>query len=574
MPSFFAADRLQFCCLLLAVCLFSAACSSNRTVQASDTEPAHAELIDAEIASAEAFANPVVMRYAEARTPGVAFSLLDLSSDPGAQAAIEIFQDSDFWNESRQQIAEGNLLVEFFSVVEPNAGDVSPEHCGAVEACRRIELYDYTNNATLTAYIDLRRGQVSDSFVQARSAPDIPVHLIEVTEALAANSTAINAMRTTYDVESDEANMSATKTNLSRSRCERQEHLCVAPTFTNDEGAVWAIVDLTDLRVAGAAWTQIDGDTGTDAIEPVTLRRAEEVLIQNLCDNPQELSAGPWTGTYQLTSSDGLHIRDLSFEGELVATSIKLVDWHVSYSIEAGFGYSDAVGCPAFAQAAVVAADLPTVRAIDDSLGAGVSLDQDYWSEAWPAPCSYNYRQSLRLYDDGTFRPVATSQGKGCGDNGIYRPVFRIGLPANLSTVNDGAIDQEQWLQTATGTDTFQLGADYELLVPTEPLEADEQSRPAWVYFTQGQTSAEGSSELVTIGPCCNTDYRQGPEQFIDDEPLTGSDTVVWVVPELHNDPTPGQEACWVRTTIGQDGLSTNEVAPCSAGPVFQPLEP
>lgn len=556
----------------MMICLLGVACVGADGARLESVDPARAELVDVETAKMEAEDVVVAARYRKVRTPGQAFSLLDLDTDSGDRAAYEIFLDSDFWAESERQIADGNFLVEFFSVTQPSAGDVSPDHCANVAQCRRVELYDYTNHATLTAYVDLSRGEVSDSFVQPRTVPDIPAHLIEVAESLASSSSVVDELRTEYGVGTDEAVMASTKTSLSRSRCERQEHLCVAPTYLNDDGAVWAIVDLTELVVAGAAWTRFDSDDADQLLEPVTLRRAEEVQIERYCNESHELAEGPWSATYQLTSSDGLHIQDLAFEGTVVAESIKLVDWHVSYSLNDGFGYSDAVGCPAFAQAAVVAADVPVVRSIDDSLGVGLSLDQDYWSEGWPAPCSYNYRQSLRMYSDGTFRPVATSQGKGCGDTGVYRPVLRVALPASLSMIDGGRVEREEWFQTSASRHTVQLGDNYELEVPIESVEHDEQEHPAWVYFTEGRPSAEGASELVTIGPCCNADQRQGPEQFVDDETLSGTDTVVWVVPELHNDPTPGSEACWVETVVGDDGLARNDVSSCSAGPIFRPL--
>ena len=44
------------------------------------------------------------------------------------------------------------------------------------------------------------------------------------------------------------------------------------------------------------------------------------------------------------------------------------MDWHVSYSKIDGFGYSDAVGCPEFSQAAVVAVSDPKVSEIIDEI--------------------------------------------------------------------------------------------------------------------------------------------------------------------------------------------------------------
>ena len=68
---------------------------------------------------------------------------------------------------------------------------------------------------------------------------------------------------------------------------------------------------------------------------------------------------GIWT---ICTSSDGLRISDVKYNGKVVFLNAKLVDWHVSYSNTDGFGYSDAVGCPYFSNAAVVAIDHPKLK--------------------------------------------------------------------------------------------------------------------------------------------------------------------------------------------------------------------
>lgn len=39
----------------------------------------------------------------------------------------------------------------------------------------------------------------------------------------------------------------------------------------------------------------------------------------------------------------------------------------------------------------------------------------------------------------------------------------------------------------------------------------------AYTYVTKYHEDVdEGDGDLPTIGPCCNTDYRQGPEKFQD----------------------------------------------------------
>ena len=69
----------------------------------------------------------------------------------------------------------------------------------------------------------------------------------------------------------------------------------------------------------------------------------------------------PGQGTIVRIGGD---VRNVRYNGAKVAESLKMVDWHVSYSLRDGFGYSDAVGCPVFSSAAVLAYNGPTVEEI------------------------------------------------------------------------------------------------------------------------------------------------------------------------------------------------------------------
>jgi len=244
--------------------------------------------------------------------------------------------------------------------------------------------------------------------------------------------------------------MANTKTALNESRCERSRHLCVAPTFMAGERALWAIVDLTEGTVVGIRWTDLGAVGGT--VTTVTEKLLQdEVVTREYCEKSTTLTADEWQLDYVLTSSDGLRISDVRFAGEAVLQSAKLVDWHVSYSNTDGFGYSDAIGCPIFSQAAVVAFNGPQVtpiRAGEEAIG--FALTQEYMSELWPAPCNYFYSQRYEFYNDGRFRIAFANHGRGCGDNGTYRPVARI-VPAggySFAAWADGAWESwetEQW---------------------------------------------------------------------------------------------------------------------------------
>ncbi|MEZ4718449.1 MAG: hypothetical protein R2851_20505 [Caldilineaceae bacterium] len=118
--------------------------------------------------------------------------------------------------------------------------------------------------------------------------------------------------------------------------------------------------------------------------------------------------------------------------------SAKVVDFHVSYSSQEGFGYSGAVGCPAFSSSAVVVSGPPEVEELGGDGGpAGFAVIQDYRHPLWPAPCNYHYVQRFEFYADGAsvwWYPT----WRGCGNDGTYRPIVRIDPAGDDQTIAAG----------------------------------------------------------------------------------------------------------------------------------------
>ena len=281
----------------------------------------------------------------------------------------------------------------------------------------RVEMFNYGLNLTSIALVNIKTSAVSGVNQLPGFQPDIPADLKELAVQIAIHSPEVQKALG-YQPDGNAALMAGTKTALNRTRCERSHHLCVAPTFTKDGKALWAIVDLTDLRLVGVRWTTT-GTTGPAT--PMTEKRLQDDKITAcFCEVEQPLEKYGWNLKYMLTSSDGLRISDVSFKNKPVMRSAKLVDWHVSYSGTDGFGYSDAVGCPYFSQAAVVAWSLPSVAELKNDRNeiVGFALEQTFRSEGWPTPCNYNYRQRYEFYQDGKFRISGASIGRGCGNDG------------------------------------------------------------------------------------------------------------------------------------------------------------
>ncbi len=458
-----------------------------------------------------------------------------------------------------------------------------------IEAAKvyRVELYNYALNLTTVALADIAGQQTISVNTFAQMQPDLNPYLTDLANQIAISAPEV-AQALGYKPAEKDALMSATKTALNRTRCERSMHLCVAPTFIKDDKALWAIVDLTDHRLVGVRWTNV-GTTGP--VQRISERKLQfEKIMECNCKQEKTVDKNGWKFNYILTSSDGLRISQVSFNNRLIINSAKLVDWHVSYSGTDGFGYSDAVGCPEFSQAAVVAVSEPKISAlVQNSQTTGFVLEQVYQSEQWPRPCNYNYVQRYEFYNDGRFRVAAASLGRGCGNDGTYRPVTRISFAAQQNNFAEwngtGWLPwaKEQWrlqdAQTRYTAEGYQFktsdasGNGYFIASGNGQFGDGGRGDNAYVYVTKQQLNKdEGETDLVTIGPCCNTDYRQGPEKFIEPGPenIQNTQLVLWYVAQLKNDDTKGREYCWAERYL-ENGVYKTKAYPCFSGPLFVP---
>lgn len=479
------------------------------------------------------------------------------------------------------------LRNEIFQIYPARESDLTEQTqaCRA-SVCYRVEMYNYAYNLTMIAIVDVRAKNTLAVGSLAQTQPDIPPHLVDVAKRIAVNAPEVQAALGAKPADSD-ALMASTKTALNRTRCERSRHLCVAPTFVKDDRALWAIVDLTELSLVGIRWTHV-GKTGL----AVTERKLQNLNLSELyCEKETRIERDGWSLNYMLTSSDGLRVSGVTHQGKPVVRSIKMVDWHVSYSNTDGFGYSDAVGCPYFSQAAVIALEPPKVdEIVRDGKTVGFAISQRFQSEGWPTPCNYNYRQRFEFYADGRFRPMIASVGRGCGNDGVYRPVTRIAWAGERNTFSewDGTTwkpwTSEGWqLQTRDSAYTPEgyryritdaAGAGYTVEPSRGQFGDGGRGDFAWTYITRHEAARdEGESDLITVGPCCNNDYRQGPEKFIEPapEPIENAALVMWYVAQLKNDSRPGFEYCWADSVL-VNGVYAAKEYPCYSGPMLAPI--
>jgi hypothetical protein len=494
--------------------------------------------------------------------------------------------NKDFTKYLKDSLGTKIFLNEVFNVYKARPQEV-PQNLNPT-FIYKVEMYNYPLNLTTTTFVDIATNRLYNINYLPQTQPDIPLVLKNLALKLAvSHPEVIKALG--YKPNESEALMANTKTALNNTKCERSMHLCVAPTFIHNGKALWVIVDLTDYKVVGIRWTEVGN---SDQAQPITERKLKfDKIMECFCKAEVSLAKQNWKFNYIITTSDGLRISEVYYKNKLVINSAKVVDWHVSYSNTDGFGYSDAVGCPEFSQAAVVAETEPRISdIIENGKVIGFALEQNFSSEQWPRPCNYNYLQRFEFYLDGSFRPAVASLGRGCGNNGTYRPVTRLSFPDNSNTFSDWNNENwqewltEKWqLQTELTNYTAQ-GYQYKIAnkqnkgfyIKANVGTFGDNSRNdnAYVFVTkQNFVKDEGENDLPTIGPCCNTDYRQGPEKFMLPKPdnIKNNTLVMWYVAQLKNDNRPGKEYCWAESKLVH-GVYQTKVYPCLSGPKLVPI--
>lgn len=518
----------------------------------------------------------------EAVQKGIPLNLLDNLTNEQTEALSIAEKDPQFLKNLKEEGNNAVLLNEIFNIYQARPQEYNTSD-GKVY---KVEMYNYALNLTTTAFVDITSKKVISVNELAQSQPDIPDYLKKLAIQLAIHHPKVSEALG-YKPSEQDALMANTKTALNRTKCERSRHLCVAPTFTIKDKALWTIIDLTDLRLVGYRWT----NTGKEQpVLTVTEKRLEfDKIMDCYCKAISNVKKYGWDLNYIITTSDGLRISEVQFNDKLVLDNAKVVDWHVSYSNTDGFGYSDAVGCPAYSQAAVVADTEPRISDLEENGEViGFVLEQNFSTQLWPMPCNYNYLQRYEFYKNGSWRSSVASLGRGCGNNGTYRPVLRFSFPGTKNSFSEFDKNEwkkwskEQWkLQDEQSSFTsegykYMIVADAKNGFYIEPNRGqfNDESRGdhPYVYLTKKHpTLDEGESDLVSIGPCCNTDYQQGPEKFINDEPTIESPLVLWYVCQMKNDDTKGREYCWAERYLENGTYKTN-VYPCLSGPKFVPL--
>jgi hypothetical protein len=528
--------------------------------------------------------------------------------------------DARFLEGIRDKASNAALRNEIMGVYALRDSDiVTPEVqvCKtAATRCLRVEMFLFAANDTRVAVIDWVTKKALSVRTLIGIQPEISPRLERIALELAATSP-VTAAALGRAPSLDEFIMATSKASLAKTRCERSQHLCVAPTIVEGQTALFVVVDLTALKVVGARWSKL----GRAASVPSEKRVQNETISREFCERATSIDRNGWKFNFQITSSDGVRVADVEYQGAKLYKSIKTVDWHVSYPWKEKLGYSDAVGCPVFSQAAVVAIDPPVFEALkENGVEVGFSLVQDFRSEQWPRPCNYFYRQRFDFFNDGRLRPWSASYGRGCGDGATYRPVTRIEF-TNMTSVASMAGNawsewkSEDWrrssdLSAATDGAKLRFSSSTGVTVNVRPNDGapgakndgrtcaschDKPVQPradsarslglaqtrgddAYLYVTVHPTGRdEGASDMPPIGTCCNDDHKQGPHRFMEPkEPIDAKSTaplVFWYVAQMVNDARQGHEYCWADFVIDK-GVYVPRAYPCYSGPTLSYVQP
>jgi hypothetical protein len=533
----------------------------------------------------------------------------------GALAQKILLKDEAFLKDTKQN---GKLLHNDMMSIRPAIVSVLSASSKAIcktQSCYQAEKYNYVTNATTRAIVNVESEKVLEVTNHAGMQPDISLRLRHIAQAIA-----LNAPEVVKELDGtprrQDMSMANVRGALQGSPCQNSEHLCVAPTFSDhkNEQALWAIVDLTELTLAAAKWAGLGKTTTPACISERSLQN--RYIMKNFCEKDTHLEQNGWKLSYRLTGSDGLEIIDVSFKGEKVLASAKIVDWHVAYEgkgkvDESGdvqmagrqvefvkgdegkffFGYNDAMGCPMFSTSVVLPFNGPLVKRLYDEhkKEVGFYLTQDFRNPKWPMACNYRYENRFEFFNDGSFRVVGVNKGRGCGEEAIYRPVMRMDM-AFTEKENFYKYDGS-WSHWLTEQSDFQKDAkvyaeDKYLYKITDTNEKKgyyiEPNRGQFHDGSKGDNATifvtkfkeqEGDKDLLTLGSCCNLD-EDGVERYVSaNESIEDENLVLWYVPRIKNDARAGHEYCWADTVIDESGNIEVRTFPCVVGPKFVPIK-
>lgn len=415
--------------------------------------------------------------------------------------------------------------VEFVSAVRMTPGEArywQDQGCTGSN-CAHVTLYDYAEQGTVEAIVNLETAVVIGRWTNANARPAGSTHILDKAMDIAAADAQVQSIL--GSIGAADPAMVPMSGWLMDDAC--REEWCVDLTFhdPNGSGRIFHVfVNMEQQEVARTFYTR--GRPERSEGKPLAQRNAFE-------DGCHEQYG--WNVCWEMTAHDGMLFSDATYQGTLIFSSAKIGQIEAWYPSWPG-GYRDEIGFNA---------TVPPFGGTEiNDRGDSFEVRQLFTEfTRWPnCICCYRYEQILRFYSDGSFEPRFVSHGPGCDDLSVYRPFWRIDVDLD-GPPNDSVWvwETDTWTEANTEFESHPLVEDvapdgYKLatfdgnllyrwaMLPTDPLGLDE----GYLFLLRFNEN-EGEGPILT-GP---GDTYIPPRQWIDGEPLSGENIVLWHVPLL-----------------------------------------
>ena len=389
--------------------------------------------------------------------------------------------------------------------------------------CVQVTLYNYSDGGTVEAVVQVERGEVIGRWSNPRARPGGSPAILPRAMTIAAADSQVRAIL--GDINVANPAMIPMSGWLMDDDC--REDWCVDLTFHDPDGTgriFHVFVNMEQSKVARTFYTRARPE-----------RNYNRPSEQRDAYNDGCLEQYGWGVCWEMTGHDGVNFRDATFNGTPIFASVKIPQVEAWYPSWPG-GYRDEIG---FASTVP-----PFGDTLITDLGNGFEVRQLFTEFThWPnCICCYRYEEIMRFYADGSFEPRFVSHGPGCDDLSIYRPFWRLDL--DLNGPDNDAVWQWQeteWVEMTTEFEThpfirpvspdgFKLATiDGDIsyrwrMERSDPLSLDEAR---FFGILQKEDQAQGA---VPPGP---GDTYEPPRQWLDGDPLSGEDIVLWFVPSL-----------------------------------------
>ncbi|HSH04769.1 MAG TPA: hypothetical protein VLL52_19815 [Anaerolineae bacterium] len=399
--------------------------------------------------------------------------------------------------------------------------------------CTLVSFYNYTQGGVTTAVVDLIQKQTLNVAHDPAARPAPSLRLLPKMLSLASQDERVTAAL--GDIRQHPAVMPAMSVWLNDDDC--NQAWCIDLTFPapGREGRILHVIlnmhDETVTRLfetrGRARRTPLPASTTDTAAKPN--EQGDGSLYANGCREQYG-----WSVCWEMTAHDGLEFRDATFNDKTIFSSAKISQVEVFYAAWPG-GYRDEIGY----DASVPPKDGTNIVELEDGFEVSQLFTEPF---DWPnCICCYRYEQIIRFFADGTFEFRFVSHGPGCDDLSSYRPFWRVDLDLDNKRDDEAWYwDQNRWVEAEneveldlygeTNPDGQRLATfDGDLHYRWYPIKTDPLGVDDGRLFLTRWRDTEGTGPIFP-GPA---DTFRPPRQWLNNEELSGNDSVIWFIPLL-----------------------------------------